>query len=115
MHNSSVLNLRTILTKEYLTPDEKDQIRRLSKAIEQKSEELQNVKQNTKKHRQKLERFGRDLAEVKRKLKFNEEYTIVLTNGSQITALKMSKLHPTAGSAEQAALASKDKVVYERR
>ena len=75
--------------------------------MEQKSEELQDVQRNITKYKQKLEGLENDLAEVKRKLEFNEEYTLVLTYGSQISALKMNS--------QREGTTVRDKVAYERR
>ena len=81
--------------------------------MEQKYEELQNTHSNITKHKQKLERLENELAEVKRKLEFNEEYALVLMYGSKISDLKMKSQRE--GVEETAMLSVKDKVVYERR
>ncbi len=74
------------------------------------------MKRNTQKNKEKLDRLGQELAEVKRKLRFNEEYALVLTNGSQINALKIKELRKSDAMTEQAeSMAVRDKQSYELR
>ena len=78
--------------------------------MEQKTEELQDTHRNITKHKQKLERLENDLADVKRKLEFNEEYTLVLTYGSQISALKVN-----SQKERMTVFNGRDTVSYEQR
>ncbi len=74
------------------------------------------MKRNIQKNKEKLDRLGQELAEVKQKLRFNEEYALVLANGSQINALKIKELRNNDAVTEQAeSMAVRDKQSYERR
>ena len=81
--------------------------------MKQKSEELQDAHRSITKHKQKLERLENELAEVKRKLEFNEEYTLVLMYGSKISDLKMKSQRE--GVEETVMFRVKDKAIYDRR
>ena len=95
--------------QEELSPEDKEEVKRIRKQMEQKSEEQQDADRNITKHKLKLERLEKELAEVKCKLEFNEEYALVLTYGSQIAAIKMSN------QKEGMAVSGRDRTVYERR
>ena len=81
--------------------------------MKQKSEELQDAHRSITKHKHKLERLENDLAEVKRKLEFNEEYALVLMYGSKISKLKRKSQREQVE--ETATLGVREKVIYERR
>ncbi len=73
------------------------------------------MKRNIQKNKEKLDRLGQELAEVKQKLRFNEEYALVLANGSQINALKIKLRNSDAVTEQAESIAVKDKQSYERR
>ena len=67
------------------------EIKHLQKQMLEKSEELHDVDIRLDRNRHKLNQLQDELVQVRKRLDFNEEYTLILTHGSRIAQWKKTR------------------------